>query len=100
MWKVIDGILYDTRTAKRITSYEVSKIGNYEWVYKVLYRTPSGLYFTYETGGCGTEYAVRIGNKMVGAQYRIYAATDDQARRFTEMVQPKLALELFGEYYK
>lgn len=100
MYKVINGETYDTRTAERIASYEFSKIGNWEWVYKVLYRTPTGKYFTYETGGCGTEYAVRIGNKMVGARYQIFATTDDQARFLLEQWQPNLALKLFGESYK
>lgn len=99
MWKIVDGITYDTHTATKIAFYEFSKIGNWEWIYKVLYRTPSGLYFTYETGGCGTEYAVRIGSKMVGARYKIFPATDNQARLFLEEVQPPLALELFGEFY-
>ena len=100
MWKIIDGQYYDTRTAKRIAFYEFSKIGNYEWIYKVLYRTISGKYFTYETGGCGTEYAVRIDSKMVGARYQIFPANDDQARRFLEDHQPRLALELFADFYK
>jgi hypothetical protein len=99
VWKVIDGITYDTHTAKRIAFYEFSKIGNWEWIYKVLYRTPTGQYFTYETGGCGTEYAVRIDNKMVGARYSIFAATDEQARRFLENSAPTLALKLFGGFY-
>jgi hypothetical protein len=100
MYKVINGITYDTHTAKRIAFYEFSKIGNWEWIYKVLYRTPEGRYFTYETGGCGTEHALRKGSKMVGAVYNIYTADDDQARRFVEEVQPNLALKLFGESYK
>ena len=100
MYKVVDGEIYDTHTAKRIAFYEFSKIGNWEWIYKVLYRTPSGKYFTYETGGCGTEYAVRADNKMVGARYQIFPATDDQARRFLEENQPRLALELFASFYE
>ena len=99
MFEIIDGTTYDTRTAKRIAFYEFSKIGNWEWIYKVLYRTPAGKYFTYETGGCGTEYAVRTGNKMVGARYQIFPATEDQARLFLEQVQPHLAVELFREKY-
>ncbi len=100
MFKVIDGITYDTHTAKRIAFSESGKIGNWEWVYKVLYRTPAGQYFTYETGGCGTEYAVRIHNKWIGARYRIFPASEDQARRFLEEVKPHLALELFGAFYE
>lgn len=100
MYKVIDGVNYDTHAATRIAFYEFSKIGNWEWIYKVLFRTNSGKYFTYETGGCGTEYAVRIDNKMVGARYQIFPATDERARLFVEEVQPNLALKLFGESYK
>ena len=100
MYKVVNGISYDTRTAKRIAFYEFSSIGYYEWVYKVLFQTPFGHYFTYETGGCGTEYAVRVGNKMVGAHYHIFPATADEARIFLFCYNPKLALELFPDIYK
>ena len=100
MYKVINGITYDTHTAKRIAFYEFSKIGHWEWIYKVLYLTPAGQYFTYETGGCGTEYALRINDKMVGARYQIFPATEEQSRLFLEQVQPNMALKLFGEFYK
>ena len=100
MYKVIDGITYDTRTAKRIAFYEFSSIGYYEWVYKVLFQTPDGNYFTYETGGCCTEYAVKVGNKMVGAHYHIFPANNEEAKRFLERYKPKLALELFSDSYK
>lgn len=100
MYKVIDGITYNTHTAERIAFHEFSQIGNWEWIYKGLYLTPEGHYFTYETGGCGTEYAIRIHNKMVGGQYQIFPATYDQARMFLEKEEPNLALKLFGEFYK
>jgi hypothetical protein len=100
VFKVINGVTYDTRKADRIASYEFSKIGHWEWIYKVLYRTQDGEYFTYETGGCGTEYAVREGNKMVGARYQIFPATDTEAKRFLEDNAPTTALKLFGKDYK
>jgi len=96
----IDGVIYDTHAAERLSSYEFQRIGSWEWIFKVLYRTKNGRYFTYETGGCGTESAKRVGTKLVGGYYVIYTASDDEARRFLEQNNPDLALKLFKEFYE
>lgn len=96
----IEGIIYDTHKADRLSSYEYKSIGSWEWIFRVLYRTSNGKYFTYETGGCGTEYAVQVGTKLVGGHYTIYPASDAEARRFLEQNNPALALELFKDFYK
>ena len=100
MIKEIDGNVYDTNNAQRLAKYESGKIGNWYWIFKALYQKSNGMFFTYETGGCGTEYHVWNGQKFIGGIYKIYPTTDEQARIFLEQNNPALALKLFGTYYE
>lgn len=96
----IEGNIYDTHNAERLTKYEEGTIGNWWWIFKALYKTLNGKYFTYETGGCGTEYHVWDGKKFIGGIYQIHKATDEQARVFLEQNNPTLALILFKNFYE
>ena len=95
MREIIDGNIYDTETAENLCQHEEGKIGNWWWILETLYVTPEGNYFMHATGGCGTQYAVQEGNRMVGNRYTIYPVSEYNARVTLELNCPRKALELF-----
>lgn len=95
MRKIINNEFCDTQIDERLATKEFKEIGSWEWEFQALYRNRNGQYYTHETGGCGTRYAVRIGNKLVGGIFDLYPATPKQAELFLSETNPELAIKLF-----
>jgi hypothetical protein len=62
MRQIIGGKIYDTAKAVLVARYQFSNeknilIGDMNWVYEELYRTPNGRYFLYASETCMTEHA-------------------------------------------
>ena len=61
MRQIVDRKIYDTEKAVLVAQYQISTIGDMNWVYEELYRTPNGRFFLYGNGGRMTEYAEKNG---------------------------------------
>jgi hypothetical protein len=64
MRQIVDRKIYDTEKAVLVAQYQFSTIGDMNWVYEELYRTPNGRYFLYASGACMTEHAEKNGAAM------------------------------------
>lgn len=95
MRQEIEGEVYDTLAGTKLSTYEYKHKGSWEWIYKALFKNENGKFFFHETGGCGTHYAVQIGNKLIGGIFIIYPATPEQAKMFLVETNPELAQQLF-----
>lgn len=83
MKKIIDGKLLNTETAKKIGESDWGEPGSFDYVCETLYRTKSGAFFIYGTGGADTRYAVPDGNFMAGGS-KIVLLSSTAARKWAE----------------
>jgi len=84
MKKVIDGALYNTDTANELGSWNNHQYGSFGYCEETLYRTKSGKYFIYGTGGARSKYSQSCGNNMWGSGEHIEPVVMTEAVRWAE----------------
>lgn len=84
MKKVIQGVLCDTSTAKRLGS--ASYLGSRDFAHwsEELCRTKSGRYFLYGEGGPASRYAVTIGQNEWSGGEKIQLLSRETAMKWAE----------------
>jgi hypothetical protein len=61
MNKVVNGKLYDTKSAELFCEYSFSNPSDFKHVYEALYKSPNGQFFIEYSGGPMSEYGVSCG---------------------------------------
>lgn len=84
MKKVIDGKLYDTKTAELLHEWSAGfPTSDFHHCYEALYRTPRGALFLHGEGGPLTKYATSHGNSR-GSGEDITPMTREEAMAWLE----------------
>ncbi len=86
MKKIVNGLSYDTTTAKNLCGVEVGQGRN--GYAEILYRTPTGTWFVHIMAGKNTSYAKQRANKPGSSFERIRPLTTDQAHRWFKKNNP------------
>lgn len=84
MRKIVNGRLYDTDTAEKISSYEYGNPGDFTRVFEELYRKKNGEFFIYGGGGWLSKYAKSVGDNSYSGSETIIPLSDDEARAWLE----------------
>ena len=84
MKKVINGKLYDTKTATYMVDYEWGLSNDFEYVYEALYRKKNGEFFLCGHGGPLSRYVVRSSANSYGGGQDITPLTENEAKRWVE----------------
>lgn len=84
MKKIVQGVLCDTTTAKRLG--KASYLGSRDFAHwsEELYRTKSGKYFLYGEGGPASRYAVTIGQNEWSGGEKIQLLSRETAMEWAE----------------
>lgn len=84
MKKVVQGVLCDTDTAKRLGEYQFLSRRDFHFVREELYRTKSGKYFLFGEGGPASPYATKVAqNEWTGGE-KIKLLPPEAARQWAE----------------
>lgn len=84
MKKVINGKVYDTKTAERVAEWDNDyPVNDFHHVDEELYRKKTGEYFLYGSGGPLSQYAEWHGNSGSGGE-RIIPLTYEEATKWAE----------------
>jgi hypothetical protein len=85
MKKIINGAKYDTATAKKLGEWTNGhRYGEFSYYEESLYRTKSGRYFLYGSGGAMTKYAVSSGDNSWGGGSQIITMSREAAMEWAE----------------
>lgn len=95
--KVINGVLYDVRTAKLIGKQEnCSEYSDANYCCETLYRKRNGEFFLYVEGGPLSEYGVSVSDRYFGSEF-IRPLTCDEAKEWAEeYLDGDEYIEVFG----
>lgn len=98
MRKVINGKLYDTKTAKEIGSYwnGVSD-RDFSYLCETLYRTRKGNYFLHGVGGPMSKYAYYHGNSVSGDSVIIPLTPTEAYKWAQEYLPGDTVVEFFSD---
>ena len=97
MKKIIDGKLYDTKTAEEICHEGFSQQGDFAYWEDTLYRTKKGQYFVDGGGGPMSKYGESVGNNTTNGSEHIFLVDHDKAKEMCIRCDTEKAIELFGE---
>lgn len=96
MKKIINGKLYDTRTAWLAGSFH-NGLRDFSWYSEDLYRKRTGEFFLHGAGGARSQYAERDGDLICNGE-RIVPLTYEEAREWAEKkLDADDYAEIFGE---
>lgn len=85
MKKIINGKVYDTKTAKELGSWSnMADYGNFSQFSETLYRKKTGEFFLHGEGGPMTKYAVAKGSNGWRGGERIMPLSFSEARKWAE----------------
>jgi hypothetical protein len=85
MKKIIDGKIYDTKTATEVASYwNHLGTGDFRWYSEALYRTRRGNFFLSGEGGAMTRWSHSCGDNSVCGGEGIEPMSPDEAREWCE----------------
>lgn len=84
MKKVVNGKLYDTKSAELFCEYSFSNPGDFKHVYEALYKSPNGQFFIEYSGGASSEYGVCCGQNEWSGSSGIRLVSNDDAKEFIE----------------
>ena len=85
MKKVINGLLYNTDTAKEIASCSNGySSSDFNYCKETLYKTNNGRYFLYGRGGANTRYRTQVGSNTWSSGENIIALSLDSALSWAE----------------
>lgn len=101
MRKIIDGKLYDTKTAEELHSWSNGYgTSDFHHCYEALYKTPKGALFLHGEGGALSKYAESHGNSR-GSGADITPMTREEAMAWLEQHNGVAALmEFFSDSIK
>jgi len=84
MKKIINGKVYDTKTAEDLGGWDRDRADRLNYIGEWLYRKRTGEFFLYGYGGALTKYAVSCGNNSWGGSEQIIPLSWDAARQWAE----------------
>lgn len=84
MKKIINGRLYDTKTAKTVGEYEYSYPTDFNYYHETLYRKRTGEYFIFGWGNAASKYAERVPGGAWKGSEEIIPLTYENARSWAE----------------
>lgn len=86
MRKIINGKVYDTKTALEICNLSSSGYSrtDFQWESTYLYRSPKGTFFVAGEGGAMSRWAESVGNNGRQGGEGIYLVDEAEARGFCE----------------
>lgn len=84
MRKVLNGKLFDTKSAEFLCEHSFSNPSDFKNVSESLYKSPNGQFFIKYSGGPMSEYGVRCGQNELSGSSGIRLVSDDEAKVFFE----------------
>ena len=85
MKKIINGIKYNTETAKEVGFYDNGLgYGDFHHVEETLYRKRNGKFFLYGHGGPASKYCVSVGTNEWSGGSDLIPLTEDEAKEWGE----------------
>lgn len=84
MKKIVDGKLYNTKSAELFCEYSFSNPSDFKHVYEALYKTLKGQYFIEYSGGPMSQYRECCGQNEWSGSSGIRLVSDDEAKIFIE----------------
>ena len=101
MKKIIDGKIYDTEKAEKITGESYSTRGDFHHTFQDLYMTKKGTYFFHGGGGPMTDYAIALGNNSTGGSENIWLPeNEDEVQNWVAKVDVDKAVELWPDKFE
>ena len=99
MKKIINGRMYDTKTADKIQEWNNGLYGDdFRTCKENLYKKTTGEYFIFGKGGALSKYSIPCGNNSSSGSSDIIPLTEDEAKNWMETKgDPDAYLEEFGE---
>lgn len=98
MRKIINGKMYNTETAEKLTSWEHSYRSQVDWYEEMLYKKKTGEYFLYGNGNAGSKYARETSQNCYSPDETIIPITESTARRLVERnASVEEYIRIFGE---
>lgn len=98
MKQIIDGKLYNTKTATFLGEYQYSNSRDFHFLYEALYKTKKGTYFLYGEGGPLSKYVKASGNNSYGGSSEITLMSEKEAKEWAEEnISADEYLDIFGE---
>ena len=98
MKKIINGKMYNTETAEKLTSWEHSYRSQVDWYEEMLYKKKTGEYFLYGNGNAGSKYARETSQNCYSPDETIIPITESTARRLVERnASVEEYIRIFGE---
>lgn len=101
MKDIIDGKLYDTESAEQIASWKnTGDTGDLRYVKEALYKTESGAYFVYGTGGAMSKYSKSVGSSETAGSSEIKPFDEEKSYQWCEDngIAADIILDEFEEY--
>lgn len=97
MKRVINGKLYNTKTATLIADYEHLDRNDFGWYYEALYRTKKRAWFIAGEGNANSKYAESVAQNTRGPGEALYPIDDKAAQQWCEehQVDPDIIKEFF-----
>ena len=87
MKKIINGLLYNTESAKEIGYHSENFPGDFKYVCETLYKKRTGEYFLYCSGGAMSRYSTIVSGSAVGTEVikpLDYAEAQNFAEKFLD----------------
>jgi len=101
MKKVINKLLYDTKTAELIVKWDNGYFTNdFNYCGEDLYLTENGNYFLYGEGGAMSKYATYCGNSQGGGEDIIPLTAEEVIIWLQENNFPEILVERFPDKIK
>ena len=97
MKKIIDGKLYNTKTAIEIAEESFSYPGDFHHTFQTLYKTKKGVYFFHGGGGPLTEWAESLGNNSTGGSENIWIPEENEMKNWLSQNDINKMIELFPD---
>jgi len=98
MKKIIEGVRYNTETAKEVFHWEQGIPGDFNYRSKTLYRTQKGSWFIHHVGGANTDMAVSVWDNSFSGSEDIEPIEEVEAFEFLQKYEGIDALEkYFGD---
>ena len=85
MNKRINGLRYDTKTAREMASYQYSYPSDHKWYSETLYKKNTGEFFLHGQGGPSSKYHEEIGRSARCEGEKIVPLSFENAKKWAEV---------------
>ena len=98
MKRVINGKVFNTRTAELLGTFHFGSPGDINYVNESLYRTKRGAFFLAGEGGANTKYSQQVDNNSWSGGKAIFPLTIEEALEWAETHD--VSVEIIEKYFQ